>query len=285
MRFLMWQQTSLIIAFAAMLLLYIITSYHLTKGPRPLLSTLLRLAALSFIGSLAWVACVVLSSVTYIGLSDVSLAYNLVERTYNSTFGFPFTISYFDQLRAIFGLSPILRSPILNYLIAATIPLTLLVISSLVTAAERLLAKTTISIETHTKAYLALLLAAVLAIVSIPLWPLPQRNPEMPDVPIPQDALDVQYSHLPANPSSPTTSFAVSGQSESQLLLYYKDALQVEGWDLTLGYAYEVWPISGTAIFSKNGKQLEVYSPDSPTETFVYFTLWPSEQSRLDHLH
>lgn len=281
MYFLLWQQTTLILSFAAMIILYIIASYNLTKGTLSFRSTLIRLVALLFLGSLAWLVCVVVSrTVSFIGLSDVSIFSSLVERTYNATFGFPFTIAYFDRLRAIF--SP---TPLLSYLVAATLPLSLLLISSLLILAERLLAKTTFAIQAHSRTYTALLLAAALAIVAIPLWAQPPRNPEIPDVPIPQAALDVQYSHLPADPTSPTTTFAVIDQSDSQMLLYYKDALRAEGWQLTLGPAYEIWPISGTAIFSKNNKQLELYVPDTPFTTIVYFILWPSEQSRLDHSH
>src|SRR5215218_8488786 len=133
MHFIMWQQALLLICFTSFLLAYVAGTYKITNGPRSAGSTLRRLGATTAFGSIIWVVGgSFLWRLAYIGLADSGVPYSLVQGTYDSTFGFPFTIAYHDLLRSTLG-----DGPLLSYLIGATVPITLLILGGLVVIVEK----------------------------------------------------------------------------------------------------------------------------------------------------
>jgi hypothetical protein len=279
MRFIIWQQVLLLICFVAFILAYIAVTYKVTSGPRSTGSALRRLCATTAFGSIIWiVGGSFLWRLAYIGLADSGVPYSLVQGTYYSTFGFPFTIAFHDLLRSVLG-----SGPQLSYVIGATVPITLLLLGSLVVIVEKRLASGRLSIQSHSRAFGGLLtLVSFIALVII-LWPLPMLNTEMPDIPIPDDAIGVHYDHKDDIYMSPTTIFTMEDQSAEQMLLYYKQALQSQGWQLEQGSVYENYPVSGgSAIFSKNGQYLQVSVPGGPYGTTTELILWPSAQAWID---
>jgi hypothetical protein len=201
-----------------------------------------------------------------------------VQGTYDSTFGFPFTIAYHDQLRSILG-----NGPQLSLVIGASVPITLLLLGSLVVIVEKRLASGPLSIQSHSRAFGGLLTLVSFIALVIFLWPLPMLNTEMPDVPIPDNAIGVHYDHKDDIYMSPRTIFTIEDQSAKQMLLYYKKALQGQGWQLEQGSVYENYPVTGgTAIFSKNGQYLQVSVPGGPYGTTTELILWPSAQAWND---
>lgn len=278
MRFLMWQQIVLLVCFVAFLLAYIVATYKATNGPRSTVSTLQRLGVTTVLGSIIWlVGGQFLWRLAYSGLADSSVPYSLVQQTYDSTFGFPFTIAYHDLLR-----STLEAGPHLSYLIAITVPVMLLLLGGFVVLIEKRLARGPLSVQSHSRAFGSLLAGAAVIALTTLSWPLPMLNPEMPDVPVPTDAIAVHYGHKNDPYKSPTTTFTMQDQSPSQTLLYYKESLQDKGWQLEQGSAYETYPMFGTAIFSKNGQYLQVTIPNSPYGTTTDLILWPNTQAWLD---
>lgn len=259
MRFMMWQQALLVIGFVALLVVYAVGTYRITAGRRSLGAILLRLIGMVAVGSVVWVSAgFILLRIAHYGLADAGVRYWLVEKTFDSTFGFPFTNSYWEFLTD-FGERSTLR-----YLIAATVSLTLLLLGGLVVVADRALARGPFAIQRHSRVYGSLLLGIALAALIIQLWPQPLRNPDMPSISIPEGAIAVEYAYTNDSPKASMTSFTAEGQSASQVLNYYKDALMADKWQLEYGQAYKEYPSAGTVIFSKGQKFLELHSPGGP---------------------
>jgi hypothetical protein len=281
MRFVLWQQAFLLIGFVGLLVAYIIGTYRFTTGNRPALALLLRLGAMVAIGSVIWMTMgLVLFSIAGVGLADISVRYHLVEKTYNSTFGFPFTISFWEMLHSV-----VADRGVLELLIAVTIPLMLLLVGGLVVVADRVLADGPLAIHRHSRAYVGLLGSTALVVLIVQLWPQPSRNLEMAAVPIPEGALNVKYGHTDDTHRWPTTSFTVEGQSVSVLLGYYRSTLEAGGWQLERGDVYAEYATGpGTALFSRNDSLLEVNVPGGPAGAYAMLTLRRGTPTELTEL-
>jgi hypothetical protein len=259
MRFVMWQQAFLLTSFVVLLVLFVIATYRITTGVKSLRATLIRLVALVIVGSVVWVCLgVMLLIIARYGMADVGVRYAVVRETYDSTFGFPFTISYWEFLR-----STVEDRRVLQYLIAATIPFILLLLSGLVVVVDRMLAGGSLAIQRHPRAFGDLLVAVALVVLTVQMWPQPLRNPDMPSVPIPEGAIGVHYAYTNDSPRWPMTTFAAEGLSASQVLNYYKDALVVDKWQLEWGQAYAQSQSEHTSVFSKDHKFLELNVSDT----------------------
>ena len=269
MRFIIWQQALLLISFVALLLVYAIGTYRVTTGRRSSWTILLRLIGMVAIGSVIWVAAgFILFGIARYGVADIDVRHGLVQKTYDSTFGFPFTISYWEFLRSFFDDWRVLR-----YLIAATIPFTLLVFGGLVVVADSVLAGGPFAIQRQSRVYSGLLVGVALVVLTIQMWPQPLRNPAMPSVPIPDGARAIEYAYTNDSPRAPITSFMLEGQPPSQVLNYYKDVLLAGKWQLEYGQAYKEYPSAGTVIFSKDRKFLELHAPGGPSGTYTTLVL------------
>jgi hypothetical protein len=253
MRFVMWQQALLIIAFVALLVAYVVVTYAVTSGRKPRKAILLALGGMMTFGSLIWVAAgMLLFAVARQGMGDVGGEYALIERTYDSTLGFPFSIAYYAFLQSLFA-----NRDAPSYVIAATIPATLLLLGATVVAVGRLLAGGPWAIEMHPRGYAGLLTGAASVVLVVLLWPRPLHNPEMPDVPMPENAVAVEYGYT-AHPRWPATTFTVEGRPPSEILEFYRDVLVADGWRLEQGTAYQEYPVAGEVLFSRNARLLQI---------------------------
>ncbi len=253
MRFIMWQQALLIVAFVALLLAYVIATYCLTAGRKPLRTILLPLGAVATFGSVIWVAAgMVLFAVARQGMAEVGGEYGVIGRTYDSTLGFPFSIAYYAFLHSLTA-----NRDAPPYLIAATIPATLLLLGVAVVVVGRLLAGGPLAVEKHPRIYAGLVTGAALVVLAVLLWPRPLHNPDMPDIPIPDSAVAGEYGSS-AHPKWPMTTCAVEGRPPSEVLEFYRDVLVAGGWRLEQGTAYQEFPVAGEVMFSRNTELLQI---------------------------
>lgn len=273
MRFVFWQQAVVIVCFVGMLLVYGLAVYRVTRKTGSLRAALGGLVGAAAAWSFVWlVVGLGLRFVTMVGMADESVQYGAIERTYYGTFGFPFTVGYFDLLRSVVGITGVIP-----YLEGASIPTALLMLGGAIVGVSRWMERRRVAGKRAT----GLAGGAALAVVVVLLWPQSTRNPEMPGVPIPEGAIAVEYGHREDKADVPTTRFTDETQGDSQVLTWYREALEADGWQVIRGEAYETWPAEGVAVFGKDGKELEVSPQDSIFGSFVVLTLWPSEEARV----
>jgi hypothetical protein len=253
LRWVQWQQAVLIVAPFILLLTYVVSIYVFVNR-RSLRSTLRRLILAAAAFTLIWVGLdSALFFLAWIGTSDVAIEYDVRMATYRATIGLPF--EFFREAFGQLGIPTWLSLPI------RVLPpsISLLLVGALTAMAQRLLASTRFSIERHLKQYAMALTTIPLLTLAVLLWPQPSRNPEMPSVPIPDDAVAVTYGYSADGYHWPVTTFGRSNGSVREVLDYYHNALQVGGWTLELSEAHqESGPGSGRALYYLNGTVLEL---------------------------
>jgi hypothetical protein len=183
------------------------------------------------------------------GIADVGVPYSQIEETYERTLGVPFHL---------FQVFPDLQSSLPQWLIGSylgflTVPGGLLLLSGAVVLADRSLARTRFAVRRNARPYLSALVGASLGALLFLIWPLPSRHPQMPDIPIPDNAVAVRYTRGSYPDTGPMTTFvAANGTTTEQMLDYYHRALEANGWRLEWGEGYQYYaPSSGHALFSK----------------------------------
>ncbi len=252
-RFMQWQQMVLIVAPFVLLLAYIAWVSMRVRG-RGFISALLRLvaAAAAFTGTWA-ISAYLLWGVAWAGTSDVTADYSLRMSTFNASIGLPFTL-FREQLWRLQELGwPSLLTGLLPTYAG------LLLVGGVVAVTQRLLANTRLAVEQHGSLYMRWLAGIAMGALVVLLWPQPGRNPEMPSVPIPDDAVGVTYTRTPDEHQWPMTTFTVD-RGVGSTLGYYQDALRAERW--TLEYSETDYQPSGhafgKALLSLDGEVLEV---------------------------
>ncbi|MDQ5824032.1 MAG: hypothetical protein M3441_07450 [Chloroflexota bacterium] len=275
LRFMQWQQIVLIVAPLVLLLAYIAWVSVRVRG-RGFASALLRLvaAAAAFTGIWA-ISAYLLWGVAWMGTSDVTADYSLRMSTFNASIGLPFSL-FREQLWRLQELGwPSLLTGLLPTYAG------LLLVGGVVAGTQRLLAKTRFAVEQHGRLYMRWLAGIAMGALVVLLWPQPGRNPEMPSVPIPDDAVGVIYTRTTDEHRWPLTTFTVKDHV-GNMLGYYQDELRAERWTLEYietdyqpsGHAY------GKALLSRDGEVLEV-SLGYGRETYVRIVQHPATSAEL----
>ncbi|MDQ3704815.1 MAG: hypothetical protein M3437_06250 [Chloroflexota bacterium] len=274
-RFMQWQQMVLIVAPFVLLLAYIAWVSIRVRG-RGFVSASLRLVAAAAAFSGIWaISAYFLWGVAWRGTSDVTADYSLRISTFNASIGLPFSLfrEQFLRLQEL-GWPSLLTRMLPTYA-------GLLLLGGVVAVTQRLLANTRFAVEQHGSLYMRWLAGIAMGVLVVLLWPQPGRNPVMPSVPIPDDAVGVTYTRTPDEHQWPMTTFTVNGGVGS-MLAYYQEALQASGWTLEYserdyrpsGHAY------GKALLSRAGEVLEV-SLAYGHETYVRIVKHPATSAEL----
>ncbi|MDQ6644147.1 MAG: hypothetical protein M3Y76_06830, partial [Chloroflexota bacterium] len=194
----------------------------------------------------------------WMGTSDVTASYDVRLATYQASIGLPFDIlqqplQHFQEQ---------LPDMVLPSIWVPALPLfdALLVLGGLVALTQHLLSRSRLSIEVRGKLYARVLVGIGIACLVVLLRPQPSRNPEMPTVPIPDDALVVTYSRTLGTPSKSVTAFTLEHTSSRQAQMFYQAALAADGWKLKSSKATDAGSgmYSSTSLFIKDSKVLEV---------------------------
>ncbi len=250
-----WQQAILIIAPFLLLFVYIVWTYLLVKG-RGLRSIQLMLIAIGVIFTVVWiVADALLYLFAWMGTSDATAEYTGRMSTNRATIGLPLHI--LDKVIWPFNI-PSWFAPFLRALPLLVLSL---FVGALVAITQMTLAKSRFAIEQHRKKYVGLLAGIPIGVLLVLLWPLPARNPQMPSVPIPEDASSVRYSNTADERQWPVTTFSLGISPATSLLAYYQEILVANGWQLEHSEAQQdvLGGIgTGKAMLSLGGDVLEV---------------------------
>jgi hypothetical protein len=243
-RFMEWPRVVMIVAPFVLLLGYVVWVYLLVRG-RSFAAVLLRLVAATSVFTGLWtISAFVLSFRA--NTSSMRLA------TFNGSIGLPYSL--FRE--ALWHLEDSGWPAFLVRALPVALPL--LLVGGTVAITQRRLAKSRYAIEQHGWVYVRALSGIAAGALTILLWPQPARNPDMPYVPIPDDAVEVTYTTTDEHRWPLTTFSANTGIG--YLLGYYQETLQADGW--TLEYSEAAFPGnghgSGKALFSLDGEVLEL---------------------------
>ncbi|MEO8286523.1 MAG: hypothetical protein ABI670_08810 [Chloroflexota bacterium] len=279
LRFVQWQQAMLIVAPFVLLFVYVVWIHLLVRG-QGLHTVLLRLLAASAAFTAVWATIsFALFIIAWMGTSDVMSSYDVRVDTYRASVGLPFAV--FEQpMRNIYEQLPALVFP---QLWVPAIPLfgALLFIGCLVALAQHLLSRSRFSVDEHRRSYAMAMVGAASIFLVVFLWPQSSSNPQMPSVPIPDDAVAVRYTLTPDSVPRLYTTFALEHTSSREAQKYYEESLVANGWKLAHSQSSDAGSgmYSSTTLFTKDGNVLEVGTAHG-YETAVTIAQYPAQTGK-----
>lgn len=260
-----------------LLFAYMVLTYLFVRN-RSFPRILLSLTATTTVTALAWV---VLALVLYLiagrGYSDVSVQSGMIDGTFNRTLGLPFNLTI---------LFPALNGLRVNSLLTCLALIGLFALGGLITILDRVLSRTRYSIQKHGLSYMAGLVTLTAGIIVLLLWSQPSRNPDMPLIPIPEEAIGVTYTHTEDENRWPMTVFDVGGKTTREIAAYYTGALTVDGWKLERGLDfYEGVSLDSVAVFFSRGDKLLRIAIEHGYGESVVVIMRPVRPGELSQLH